>query len=139
MPNPRVAHSLFCDDVSQQAGDKMTFTGIYAGDLVLPAPKPFVLRRFCTVTWLIVDPDDVPRLAGVRVFAPGQTGEFASSSLDVGGATLRKGAVKVVLRLVTETNSVRIADAGDIEVYVEADGAKIRAGRLPVRFSERVG
>ncbi len=135
MPNPRVAHALFCDDVSQEAGNKMTFAGIYAGDMVLPAPRPWVLRSFCTVTWLVCDPDDVPAHVLVQVYAPGEKAPFASGELRTGDASLRAGAVKVVLRLVTESSAVRIADEGDIEVYVECDGMKIRAGRLAVRFA----
>ena len=136
MTAPRVAHSLFCDDVIQNPGNKLDFKGIYIGDMVLPSPAPFTLRRLCSVTWLICDPDDVPERVVVSLLAPGHLRPFASGTLEPRGMPLRDGAVKVVVRLVTEASAIRIGEAGDIEAWVETDnGERIRAGRMAVRFN----
>jgi hypothetical protein len=40
-------HSIYCDDIRMEVGDKLTLVGIYTGDLVVKGDLPSVLPKLC--------------------------------------------------------------------------------------------
>lgn len=67
---PKLVYHMVCDDMREEAGNKVSFMGIYRGDIVLPIPSVFPKLCFhlaftgirngdkCTIQFL--DPKDKP-------------------------------------------------------------------------------
>ena len=54
----RYVHTIWCDDIRQEVGNKISFMGVFAGDILLPA-VPAALPRLGVHTW-VVSPIDKP-------------------------------------------------------------------------------
>jgi len=48
----RYMHTLWCDDIRQEIGNKPSFMGVYDDGLVLPS-LPFVLPRIAVYSWIV--------------------------------------------------------------------------------------
>ncbi|GGX99039.1 hypothetical protein GJV26_15910 [Massilia dura] len=46
---PRFIHTMYCDDVRQEIGGKMTFVGAYQSQMVAELPGELVLPKLCIV------------------------------------------------------------------------------------------
>lgn len=46
---PRYIHSLYCDDVRMEVGGKMSFVGVYQGQLIIHHNGPVTLPKLCIV------------------------------------------------------------------------------------------
>jgi hypothetical protein len=46
---PRFIHTLYCDDVRQEVGGKMTFVGAYQTQMLADQPGPLFLPKLCIV------------------------------------------------------------------------------------------
>lgn len=54
----RFAHTIWCDDIRQEVGNKPSFMGVFTGGVLLPS-LPAVLPRLGVQTW-VVSPIDLP-------------------------------------------------------------------------------
>ncbi len=54
--NDRFVHTLWCDDIRQEVGNKTSFMGVYTGGLVLPS-LPALLPRLGIWTWVTTSID----------------------------------------------------------------------------------
>lgn len=46
---PRFIHTLYCDDVRQEVGGKMTFVGAYQNQMLAETPGELILPKLCIV------------------------------------------------------------------------------------------
>ncbi len=60
-------HALFCDDIRQEIGGKVTFVGAYAGFAVIPA-YPAVVPKICVAVWTVLPADARPKNIVTRLF-----------------------------------------------------------------------
>jgi hypothetical protein len=44
---PKLLYSIFCDDIRQETGSKLSFMGVYGPDGVYIPRKPFIFPMFC--------------------------------------------------------------------------------------------
>ena len=58
--------TLFCDDVRQEVGNKLSFVGVYGPNLVVPA-MPTSLLKLCCVMMVRVPAKKVPKSIEFRV------------------------------------------------------------------------
>lgn len=54
----RFAHTIWCDDIRQEVGNKPSFMGVFTGGILLPS-LPVVLPRLGVQTW-VVSPIESP-------------------------------------------------------------------------------
>jgi hypothetical protein len=54
----RYVHTIWCDDIRQEIGNKPSFMGVFTGGILLPA-VPAALSRLGVYTW-VVSPIDKP-------------------------------------------------------------------------------
>jgi hypothetical protein len=67
----RFGYSIFCDDIRNEAGGKLSFIGCYNGVIFVPPKFPLTLARFC-VHIHIFSPATQPYSSIVaRCYAPG--------------------------------------------------------------------
>ena len=48
----RYVHTIWCDDIRQEVGNKPSFMGVFAAGILLPA-LPAALSRLCVYTWVV--------------------------------------------------------------------------------------
>ncbi len=138
MPDPRVAHCIFCDDIRFERGNKVSFMGLYSDELLVFAVKPTRIR-FAIVAWLICDIGDSPEQMTLRATGP-VPGErllegifhFPKSIIPIGS-----DSKKVHLRAHLHLEGLEAKDDGEIAVFVDTDTGPIRAGRLRIRFVDQ--
>lgn len=76
MTTARSAYCLFCDDVRYEAGNKVSYMGVYSGEIALAAPSgatlgaQLVLPKLVIAFWLTSDIADKPSRALLTVYAP---------------------------------------------------------------------
>ena len=139
MDAPRVAYSFFCDDIRQEVGGKTTFVGIYHGDIIFSAPKPVMYPRLCANVVIISEPDDAPQFFTVRMLGPDKKEIFKTGKIgtdQIPKMQHAEGALKTVLNFGFQVSPIQLTEEGFIEVWVETEREKMRAGRLYVSFRE---
>ncbi|MQX38056.1 hypothetical protein [Roseospira navarrensis] len=134
MPDPRVALAVFCEDIRHEVGGKHSLMGVLAGPVTITGDGPPTLTRLAVAVWLICDAGDLPahctitaRLARAgtgllrHTLRPAETGAIPD-------ADTRK---QIVFSAVT-LPPFDVPESDVLEVWTEADGTPIRAGRLPL-------
>jgi hypothetical protein len=139
----RYAHTIFCDDVRQEVGGKMSLMGIYTGDLLVPQ-QPWVLPKLCVVT-TVVTPSDKPFETLVIRIATANTvlleQELPSDAINQIQSALKKNTdpadpcskMAVVVNLAIAP--LAIDSSFTVKVMAIADGEELNSGRLKVGFA----
>jgi hypothetical protein len=138
MPDPRVAHCIFCDDIRFERGNKVSFMGLYGDELLLYSAKPARVR-FAIVAWLICDIDDAPGQMIMRGTGPVPDAKLFEGIFRFPPApeTPPPGTQKLHLRAHLQLDGLEVQDDGEISVYIDTDSGSIRAGRMRIRFVDR--
>lgn len=78
----RYGHSIFCDDIRNEIGGKLSFIGCYNSVMFIPSEFPFTLPKFC-IHFHILSPASIPfRKILARCYAPGEAEPIASESIE---------------------------------------------------------
>lgn len=78
----RYGYSIFCDDIRNEIGGKLSFIGCYNSVMFIPSEFPFTLPKFC-VHFHILSPASLPfRTILARCYAPGEVEPIASERID---------------------------------------------------------
>lgn len=145
-PTPRTAFCLFCDDIRQEIGGKLSYIGTYQSVLIVTLPpnsqEPAFLPKFAIAVWLLSDRNDKPGHVIVRVTTPpGQT-EIARMEADQNQITalppIFQDATRSLLSMNLAFANVVLAGGGEIEVTIETERETLRAGRLKVVFASSI-
>jgi hypothetical protein len=83
--------TIFCDDIRQEVGGKISFMGCYPGTIFLHAPFPFTFPKFCFYITLVQRREVLDPNIEIRVYLPGDAED--APSLRVEGAETSSGAV----------------------------------------------
>jgi len=135
MEQGRYGHVVFCDDVRQEIGDKLTIVGTYVGELTIFGTFPAVLPKLCAVVWL-----------NTPVFDPIKRAKFTLSGTPLGD--IRKeldageipenlphfeGATRMDIMVTLSITPCVINEAGTIMVDVETEAGILTIGKLKIR------
>jgi len=141
MSGSRYAYCVFCDDVRQEVGNKMSLMGIYGGDLRAQAQRdvPMVLPKLTIVLWIICGLEDDLGDVSVKVTGPPDETPIFVTTIPASPSeaiTVREGAKRRLQNVVFELTPFPILEDGVIEVTVVAKGEEMLAGRLHVHIVE---
>ncbi len=133
----RPTFCLFCDDVREEAGGKISLMGIYGEEMIIAAPFPCQVPKFCINIHMISPVEDPPQSLNISVTYPPGTTIFQSGvseglpqEVAVPGATKRNFLARVVI------TPMIFSEPGDLEVFVETEREIARAGRLKIRAAD---
>lgn len=67
--NPRLptGHVVFCDDIREEIGGKLTYVGVYRNALVISALAPVTLPQLCAAVSLRIEPPAGPLSVILRI------------------------------------------------------------------------
>jgi hypothetical protein len=82
--------SLFCDDLRQEVGGKLSVMGIYGADMLFPATVefPIAIPKFCILVKYYEAKDAFTNDIIIRVFLPGDTKQTPMVALPIQRAHL---------------------------------------------------
>lgn len=130
----RVAYCLFCDDIRLEVGNKPSLMGCYSTDLGVAQPFPLLLPKMAVYLWIISDLSDPPLHMTITVILPDKV-ELIRLPVPLGVSPeipnfMREGAERIVLTYYFPMTPFPLPCEGMIEVWIETEREKLRAGRL---------
>lgn len=137
MKKGRGVNCIFCDDIRYELGNKFSLIGIYSGEMFVDAPGlPFMLPKLATHIW-ITTPVDKPFKSVVGWLIGPSGEELARTQPQVPprrDSVSDESVTRVVLGMMVTLSPLQVSAEGFIDVWVEVDGEKERAGRLSVKL-----
>lgn len=67
----RFGYSIFCDDIRNEVGGKLSFIGCYSSVIFVTQKLPFVLPKFCIHSYVVTTAEDPFRSVSIRCYVPG--------------------------------------------------------------------
>lgn len=140
MPKEPFGWCVFCDDVRNEVGGKVSFMGVYSNDIVFSAPFPVTVPQFSIIANYRVDiHDPITDEIMLEISFPGDTAPIVNSAIPV--AEIQSGSKKpeyaqyfsISARLIFSPCEFK-AD-GLIEVWIARGESRNRIGVLAVRSS----
>lgn len=68
----RHVETLFCDDIRHETGGKLSFIGVYSGELLVPA-FPVMLSKLCLFVKIVTPAEKPLRFLNLRVLKDAET------------------------------------------------------------------
>ena len=145
MPISRTAFCIFCDDIRQETGNKLSYMGVYSMDMVFPPAAlpdaPIIVPKFAISAWLICDINDIPKSASITVSVPPGRTEILKNEIHVNeifaNANILKDSIKFVVQATIPIVNLSLECGGFIEVSFDVDGQQIQANRLRIVIPDR--
>jgi hypothetical protein len=129
------ALAVFCDDVREEVGNKISLMGVYGADIKFRAKPPVTYPRLGVVVWTTADVKDFPKKLTIRVLAqPGNVVVFSADIDTPVDDEQRSGDNIARLQTAIGVTPLNIKAAGFIEVEVDTGTEKIKAGQLSIEF-----
>ncbi len=132
--------SIFCDDLRQEVGGKLTFVGVYTGALWVPS-LPTVLPKFVVAVTLIAD--SLPRNGELEFKILRNDEVIASRTLDAAGLVVNSPSAGQI-GTASDIETVQVVRAffafapfeidspGILRVRATVDGEELKAGGLTI-------
>lgn len=78
----RFGYSIFCDDIRNEVGGKLSFIGCYSSVLFVTQKFPFVLPKFCVHSYVVTTAEDPFRSVSIRCYVPGHEGPILDEKIE---------------------------------------------------------
>src|ERR1700749_2758542 len=78
----RYGYSIFCDDIRNEPGGKLSFVGCYNGVIFVPPEFPLVLPKLCVHVHILTPPSQPYNSIVVRCYAPGRDAAMFEEPLE---------------------------------------------------------
>jgi hypothetical protein len=128
-PTPEIyGYTIFCDDIRQEVGGKLSFVGVYSGTIFIHGEFPVTLPKFAFGISLIQRREIVEPNIEVQIFLPGD----AEDSPSIRGQLSEpmEGALAAqIARAVDETATMHINLVAAPLTFTESGIMKVRAVR----------
>lgn len=136
----RTAHAIYCDDVRQEIGNKLSLIGVYTGQLLVPK-LPISLPKLCIVLEVRTAASapftdirvEVLKNKEVLISAIAQPpAEAQKSTAEKASEHVDDSSRIITAKLVMELAPFKIEEGFLLRTVVAADGETLRAGGLVV-------
>lgn len=134
----RYAHAIFCDDVRQELGEKMSLMGVYSGDLVAE-PLPGTLPKLCAVITLVTPRSDQFRTISIAGSFLGdivfkmELGEEDLAHMVSLAPPPSPDSKAHYIQLMALLSPFQISGPGRLEIEVIADGERLDCAGLNIK------
>ena len=132
--------TIFCDDVREESGNKLSYMGLYGGNVLLER-FPTVLPKLCAVISLRLPAATPSKSVRFHLARDGQDlGEGAANVADALSSAGVPGAVddsgRVLMRFVAQVTPLALEGPCKLQARVEVDDHVLDAGSLVVEASQ---
>lgn len=134
-------HTIFCDDIRQEVGNKASYMGIYRNNIRISDNLPILLPKFCMAIHFCYPGGIPPAPIEIRVFVPGDADDKPTFSGFVPDDEFHKAQfaddVPAEDQHFLSVNFLVLSpfmlkDTGRIKVRAYVDGEETRLGTLAV-------
>lgn len=138
-------YTIFCDDLRQEVGGKLTYIGVYSGTLIAHGDFPFTLPKFAMVINYIEKGEGLTSLPKLRVYFPGDPDEAPTIEGELNMAEARANAPKdhspedpihIGIQLQFLMAPVILKSPGAIKARIIVDDITVKIGRLEIKKAE---
>ena len=132
---PRYIHTMYCDDVRQEIGGKMTFVGAYQNQMIAEQPGTLVLPKLCIVLTVQTPHDQPFKKLKMRLFSGEevlQESELPVVGRVVADATNGLPANFDVLGVILTLGGMRFEKSTTLRVRVETESEELSAAAFHV-------
>lgn len=98
----RYGYSIFCDDIRNEAGGKLSFIGCYNGVIFISGRFPLVLPKLCVHTHIFSPASEPFSSIVVRCYLPGDEMPFSEEPIET---PKRSEQTELVANLKTDTGA----------------------------------
>jgi hypothetical protein len=98
----RYGYSIFCDDIRNEAGGKLSFIGCYNGVIFISGQFPLVLPKLCVHTHIFSPASQPFSSIVVRCYLPGDDKPFSEEAIET---PKRSEQSELVANLKTNTDA----------------------------------
>jgi hypothetical protein len=98
----RYGYSIFCDDIRNEAGGKLSFIGCYNGVIFIADPFPLVLPKLCVHVHILSPASRPFNSIVVRCYLPGDDKPFSEEPIET---PQRHDQAELVANLKTDTGA----------------------------------
>jgi len=98
----RYGYSIFCDDIRNEAGGKLSFIGCYNGVIFISGQFPLVLPKLCVHTHIFSPASQPFSSIVVRCYRPGDEKPFSEEPIET---PKRSEQTELVANLKTDTGA----------------------------------
>ena len=82
-PTTPFGYTIFCDDVRQETGGKVSHMGVYRGKIFVNTPPPIVLPKFAFVIHYFERPEESTEPVTINVYMPGDSEDAPTVSAEL--------------------------------------------------------
>lgn len=82
-PSTPYGYTIFCDDVRQEMGGKVSHMGIYRGQLIINAPLPVTLPKFAFVIHYSERPGESTEPVTIHIYMPGDAEDAPTATTEL--------------------------------------------------------
>jgi hypothetical protein len=98
----RYGYSIFCDDIRNEAGGKLSFIGCYNGIILISGQFPLVLPKLCVHVHILSPASQPFSSIAVRCYLPGDDKPFFEEPIET---PERQDQTELVVNLKTDTSA----------------------------------
>jgi hypothetical protein len=98
----RYGYSIFCDDIRNEAGGKLSFIGCYNGIILISGQFPLVLPNLCVHVHILSPASQPFSSIAVRCYLPGDDKPFFEEPIET---PERQDQTELVVNLKTDTSA----------------------------------
>jgi hypothetical protein len=132
--------TVFCDDIRGEVDGKVTYVGVYNGNMVFGVPFPVQMPKLGIAVTLVLASEEDANFS-FQVYLPGDQEGTPSITFDAPGEAIRNGISNTEMakddpRFALKVNGVFspfvLSKEGYVEVRAVRNGEYLRVGRLKV-------
>ena len=134
----RFVHAIFCDDMRQEMGNKVSFMGCYQGELFVPF-APVALPKLCVFVTISTPAERPFKALSIRVDQGGNTiANIETPSADWAQPlpTAPDDVTRLLANVGVMLSPFAINEPGDIRVVVTTEEGEILGPRLRIKLAK---
>lgn len=140
-PQTPYGYTLFCDDIRQEIGNKVSLIGIYSGELIILGQLPIALPKLALRIVYNERPGESTEPVELRIYLPGDNDDLPSVKASIPLEKIRSEPIPagqdwtdpvMTATLHTEIAPLQIKQEGFLKVRAYRGDLEIRLGALRI-------
>ena len=134
---PRHIEVIYCDDIREEVGHKMSYMGVYSGELSVPS-APVLLTKLCIAVKVVTDMADPFAALEVRIVKGDDELELLTTGQIPGPGDMSSfdnGSTRMVAQMAFMLAPFQIEEETIIRVKAKTEREELRGMALRIRIT----
>lgn len=137
MNDTRYVFCQYCDDVRQEAGEKISLMGVYRGGMTITGTAPHVIPKLvisANIATPVSEPFNNLRIEVIQGEEAIQNIELPSDDLKKGFSSPKEGSTMFAVQMIMVLQPFVVPASGKLFVRVHADGSSFDSNPLNIQI-----